>query len=48
MIEATRYHSSLPPEAVAQMVDEAGNVVSWIWHMHAVLRPQENRSESPV
>ncbi|MEU5627195.1 class I SAM-dependent methyltransferase [Streptomyces tendae] len=67
VIEATRYHSSLPPEAVAQMVDprtfevdaptdnlseqmvdEAGNVVSWIWHMHAVLRPQENRSESPV
>ncbi|MEU0627557.1 class I SAM-dependent methyltransferase [Streptomyces sp. NPDC005989] len=64
-IEATRYHSSLPAEAVARMVDprtfevdaptdnlsdqmtdEAGNVVSLIWHMHAVLRPQEDRSES--
>ncbi|MGJ3560489.1 class I SAM-dependent methyltransferase [Streptomyces sp. INA 01156] len=31
-----------------QMVDEAGNVVSRIWHMHAVLRPQENRSETPT
>nr|AAP69591.1 hypothetical protein [Streptomyces griseoflavus] len=67
VIEATRYHSSLPPEAVAQMVDprtfevnaptdnlaaqmvdEAGNVVSHIWHMHAVLRPQATRSESPA
>ncbi|MCX5339786.1 class I SAM-dependent methyltransferase [Streptomyces atratus] len=65
VIEATRYHSSLPVEAVAQMVDprtfevdaptdnlsdqmvdEAGNVVSLIWHMHAVLRPQETRSET--
>ncbi len=58
-IEATRYHSSLPPEAVAkmvdprtfevdapsvnldeQLVDEAGNVVSKIWHLHAVLRSE--------
>ncbi|MER6197319.1 class I SAM-dependent methyltransferase [Streptomyces sp. NPDC001586] len=65
VIEATRYHSSLPAEAVARMVDprtfevdaptdnladqlidEAGNVVSRIWHMHAVLRPQETRSEN--
>jgi SAM-dependent methyltransferase len=67
VIEATRYHSSLPPEAVSRMVDprtfevdaptdnlaeqmtdEAGNVVSRIWHMHAVLRPQETRSETPA